>query len=188
MPAEIPTNNPEIEKKPDNARKFIVFSGPIAVYEIATKQPDEYDMTVDYTIIEQGSGGDYKEEKIAHKKYNDGHVKILKIGKVKQDGHRTAEKTQLPEDAYSKQVQGSLKHLFKRRYELTYTQPDGWMFEIKYDVIENGKLYMIEVEGLNGSVSSDFAMDLFPAGLKEVSGEQAYEGYHIVDTIAKSYS
>lgn len=187
MSVEIPSSNPEIERKPDNARKFILPGGAVEVYDLAVSKPTEYDMTVDYTAIEEGVGGDYKEEKIAHKKFDDGSVKILKIRKEKLGGNRNAEKVAVAEESYAELTATALKHLSKRRYELIYQQADGKEFDVKYDVIENGALFMIEVEGYSGSTSGDFDVASFPVELIEVSGNQDYEGYHIVDTLAERY-
>lgn len=185
MSAETPNHSPEIESKPDNDRKFVVTSGAIDHAKLTEESPEEYDMTVDYTVINDYGGGNYEEEKIARKVYDDGSEKILKIAKVKLNGNRDAKKAAVAPEKYADLVTGSVKHLFKRRHELVYRQQDGAEFPIKYDILENGKLYMIEVGANIVAIGGAFNIDEFPADLVEVSGDKDYEGHQMVDTLAK---
>lgn len=185
MSAEIPNYSPETETKPDNDRKFIVTSGAIDLKTLTDETLEEYDMTVDYTVINDHGDGNYEEEKIARKVYDDGSEKILKIAKEKLNGNRSAKKMAVTTEEYPGLVTNPLKHLFKRRHELIYRQHDGAEFAIKYDILENGKLYMIEVGPNIAAIGGAFNMDEFPAKLIEVSGDKDYEGHQMVDTLAE---
>ena len=186
MSAETPSYDLEKhETVKDNDRKFILTARPLDVTFWDGYNPDrEYDMTVHWTDI---NDDEKTETKIAHKLYDDGAVEILKIAKVKVGDDRTAKKHEVAPDDYEKSIQDPVKQLAKRRYEFAYRQ-NGAIFKMKYDVIEDGILCMLEV-GAGVTEQGDvveFDMSAFEDyQLYEVSGDPAYEGHRIVDTIAR---
>ncbi|MDB5176482.1 MAG: hypothetical protein JWN75_150 [Candidatus Saccharibacteria bacterium] len=174
MPAEIPTYSPEKEIKPDDARKFVVGSN-IDLAFLEKYQAETHNMTVDW--IEIGSG---TETKIARKAYDNGTVEILKITKVKVDGSRIPQKDSVSPDDYPGEIADPLYHLDKRRYEFTYNQNEV-DYSLKYDVIEGGRLYLLEVDAESAVKRDNFNPMEFEYPITEVSGKPEYEGYRIVD-------
>lgn len=185
MTAENITRSPEFERVPDNDRKFIVLNGPIDLSVIGNEVAVAYDMTVDYIVIDDDGSGNYSETKVVSKRYDDGTTHLLKISKSKVNGYRHAEKNAVESHDYEQLVSTPIKHLQKRRYECTYTHSDGSKFNLKYDVFESGKLYMIEVGASPSNPQAVFDVAGFPADLREVSDNKDYEGHQIVDTLAK---
>lgn len=170
------------EKKSDDARKFTVIGGVIDPYFLQGHNAVAHAMVVDWTVIAHDEHRK-AETKIAYKEYDDGRVQILEIAKEKVGDARTAEKTEIAPGEYTDKVAQPIKHLAKRRYEFTYRQ-NGIDFELKYDVIEDGKLYLLEVDAPSPELRAQFDEKLFEYELHEVSGDPAYEGYEIVDTVA----
>lgn len=168
------------EKLPDNARKFVVTNGPID--EVLLQNAVAHNMVVDWTAVGNGT-----ETKVAWKQYDDGRLEILRIAKEKDaDGKRTADKNSVDPENYGAMVTDPIYHLEKRRYEFTYRQGDD-DFLIKYDVLEGGVLYLLEVDALDPTDTAArkrFDPDLFEYSLHEVSGDSRYEGYEIVKTLA----
>jgi len=138
----------------DNARKFLV--KPLDTQFLNEHTPSSFTLTVDWLETSEDN-----ETKVAYKKFDNGDVQILLISKVTKDGNRTAEKEKISEEKYKELVSSSILHLAKKRYEFTYTQ-NNIPLSVKYDVFENGKLCMLEVDAQNEQERDSFNPADFP--------------------------
>ena len=181
MSVENPTSSPEKrETKKDDARKFII--GAIDHVFLEQHGADARDMTVDWTEVSANS-----ETKVVRKIDDNGLMETWKITKVKVDGSRNKDVVAVDPDKYDDLVAETVYHLEKRRYEFHYEQ-NGIKYTLKYDVLEDGLFYLLEVDAEDPELRARFDKDLFARQeqyeLIEVSGDEAYEGYRIVDTLA----
>lgn len=178
---EFPSSSPEKRDiKKDDARKFII--GAVNPAFLERHQITVRDLVVDWTEV-----GGNSETKIVRKTDDRGNVSIWRTTKVKVDGSRSKKEIAVDPSEYSESVTGSLYHLEKRRYEWRYEQ-NGTEYLLKYDVFENGLFYLLEVDADTPELRAQFDTTLFmqqeQCELTEVSGSEAYEGYHIVETLA----
>ena len=167
-----PKTSPErIQILDDNARKFIL--GSIDHEFLETHDASSFVMTTDWLSTDEDS-----ETKLAHKAYADDDIKILRIAKHTVDGKRTSRKEVLTGTQYEEQVGNSILRLQKTRHELSYDQ-DGIMYDVKLDEFTDSRLVMIEVDAPTDEQRALFNPDIFPAALREVTGDLNYYGYRV---------
>lgn len=176
MSTEKPISTPERRNAvSDNARKFVL--EPLGQSFFADTPRTTFTLAIDWISTEEAS-----EEKLAHKTFVDGTVEILHIAKVTDtDGKRTTVKNPISLDEYETLRASSTKHLEKVRTDFTYTQGDV-SYPAKYDVFTGTSLVLLEVEDED---KEPFQPVNFPTNLKEVSGDAAYSGYRICETLGQ---
>lgn len=172
-PAQSPEKEPAID---DNARKFL--SQPLDDSFFGDKQVATFDLVVDWLETDE-----VKEKKLAYKTFDDGTIQILLISKVMQDdGSRKTVKEPLTEERYRELSCDSTLHLEKNRREFSVEQ-DGVKYDMKYDVLADGKLHMLEVDAEDDDDRACFQPDSFPTELEEVTGNLDYYGYRVCSVL-----
>lgn len=178
MPAEIPQNRPDQEKREvldDNARKFIV--GRLDESFLHEHEAASYRLIVDWLEMNEDH-----ETKVAYKDFGKGNIQILLIAKTIIDGNRISEKKKITEKEYEQLKSSSIQYLEKMRYEFIYTQ-NGISFSMKYDEFVEGNLRILEVDALNEIEREAFNPNDFPIELEEVTGNTQYYGYRVAEVL-----
>lgn len=185
----LPTQDLEPKPIDDDARKFVVIQ--IDPELIASNGIVGYSMDVYWTDTAVDT-----EAKVVRKVYKDDSKEddILYIRKRKAaDGSRKSVKTPITAgefEATPLEYPG-MPSLEKERTELTVIQDDA-DYVLKYDELDEGKFFMFEAEPPKwiGEADKDaylanFDPSRFFEVIEEVSGNPDYEGFRIVETLAK---
>ncbi|HEY4516195.1 MAG TPA: hypothetical protein VJH67_03355 [Candidatus Paceibacterota bacterium] len=171
-----PTNGLEgKEVLEDNARKFVL--ARIGSEFLERNNVTSFGLTVDWLETDEES-----ERKVVYKKFDNGEVQILLITKITKEGSRTSDKKKITEEEYRELVDSSVLHLKKKRYEFVFTQNDI-PFSLKYDEFADGKLFMLEVDAKTDEERKSFDFHDFPYALSEVTGDNRYYGYKVVEML-----
>lgn len=163
---------PEIEKVPDNARKFVVHDLDRTILDgndiVRCNFPTDWLETDENT-----------EKKIVRKVYGDGKVQMLLIAKVTEGSKRSSEKKPLTQDEYDSLLGSSELRVEKDRYSFIFTQGDI-DFKVNYDEFVGSELRILEVDAETEELRAMFDPEGFPALLEEVAAEdRSYEGYRV---------
>ncbi len=159
----------------DNARKFIVDS-------LDPEFLKENNAISFVAVVDWLETNEENEKKLAYKKFENGDIQILLVSKITTNGNRVADRKKISEEEYEELLKSSVLRLEKKRYEFNIIQ-NNITFSLKYDEIEGGKLYMLEVDAANEKERSLFDPVDFPAKLSEVTGDMRYFGYRVVKMV-----
>ena len=182
---------PSIETEPkqvdDNARKFIV--EPIESDLIAPDRSKVQDMTFHWT----DTRADF-ESKVVEKLYvyEDKEPEIRQIAKkTDEQGKRKSTPEDIARGTFLQVCADfpDMPHLEKRRTEFFVLQ-NGISYRLKYDEFTGYNFYMVEVDtnpaaDMTDQDLSDFDPSDFFVSIAEVTGEPAYTGYRIVETLKR---
>lgn len=173
MREQLPKNSPEHPPTADdNARKFIV--APLDDDFLLDHDAVSFDLIVDWLETNED-----REQKLAHKTYNDGSIEIRHITKIVDEaGKRSSTKPLISSDTYKALLTATSVHLEKKRYEFSYTQA-GVVFKCNYDEFADSDLRILEVDAQDEQTRQNFDPSQFPATLKEVTDDIQYHGYRI---------
>jgi len=172
----------EGDNKEDNARKFITNN-------FDTDFLQQHNAILSSLEIDWIAADEYRESKVVYRKYSDGKRRYLLITKLTAGKNRTASKTEIDENRYHELVASSCLRLLKDRYEFHFVQ-DNIFFVSTFDVFDTGKLFILEVDGVNGNEEERLAFDprRFPYDLLEVTGNIEYYGFRLVHTLDRLVS
>ena len=162
----------EVERAPDDARKFIVHNLDSTILDgndiVRCNFPTDWIETDENT-----------EKKIVRKVYDDGTIQMLLIAKTTESGKRSSEKRPLIQNEYDSLLKLSQLRVDKNRYSFNYTQGNV-VFKVNYDEFVGSELRILEVDTETEELRAMFEPDKFPAQLEEVAaGDRSYEGYRV---------
>lgn len=165
-------NTPEVERAPDNARKFVVHNLDSTI--LNGDDTLRCNFPTDWLETDENT-----EKKIVRKVYDDGKVQMLLISKTTENGKRISEKKPLKQDEYDSLLGSSQLRVEKNRYSFNYIQGDI-VFKINYDEFVDSELKIIEVDAETEELRAMFDPNEFPAELEEVAtGDRSYEGFRV---------
>lgn len=168
----LPQNTQEVERAPDDARKFIV-------HEVDRTLLEADEVVRCYFPTDWLETDEDSEKKIVRKTFDDGSIQMLLIAKTTEDGKRHSEKRKLSQEEYDTLKEHTVLSVEKTRYSFVFLQ-DGTQFQVNYDEFADSDLKILEVDAKPEELRALFRTELFPGTLEEVAAsDRSYEGYRV---------